>query len=49
MKEIEKLILQKMLFTLRLEKAKIEHSTTDYVFGSDDCFRIIISEIDKLN
>ncbi len=49
MKEIEKLILETILLRLRSAKALMEYSDDTYVFGSDDCFRIIISEINKLN
>jgi hypothetical protein len=47
MNEIEKLILQKLLITLKLNKARMEFGN-NYEFGFDDVQIIIKSEIDKL-
>ena len=44
MKEIEKLVLQKILIILKLQKVKQEFGN-NYVFGFDDVDRIIRNEI----
>lgn len=47
MKEIEGLVLLKIMLTLRLQKAKMEFGN-DYVFGFDDVLRVIEEEVNKL-
>lgn len=48
MKEIEKLVLQKILITLKLQKALMEYGNK-YVFGFDDVDRIMRKEIADLD
>lgn len=47
MKEYKKLILEELLAKLKVAEFQTENNN-NYVFGSDDCFRIIKNEIDKL-
>lgn len=47
MKEIELLVLQKLLMTLRLQKAKAEFGNK-YVFGFDDVLIVLGREISEL-
>jgi hypothetical protein len=38
--KLEQVILKKLLYTILFEREKMQYGN-DYVFGSDDCIRII--------